>query len=69
VNVDAVAIAAVLANESVDVVLSGAVTVNQLSSNLEALSVDFSGSEHDALASLADSSTRYWSQRQSSRWS
>jgi aryl-alcohol dehydrogenase-like predicted oxidoreductase len=69
VNVDAVAIAAVLANESVDVVLSGAVTVDQLSSNIEALSVDLSATDIDALAALSEPSTYYWSLRQSSAWS
>ena len=69
VNVDAVAIAAVLANDWVDVVLSGAVTVGQLSSNLDALSVQLSGSDIEALAALTEPSTRYWSRRQSSRWS
>ncbi|HET6309950.1 MAG TPA: aldo/keto reductase [Candidatus Nitrosotalea sp.] len=69
VNVDAIAIAAVLANESVDVVLSGAVTVAQLSSNLEALSVQLSASDIEALAALTEPPTQYWSRRQSSRWS
>jgi aryl-alcohol dehydrogenase-like predicted oxidoreductase len=51
------------------VVLSGAVTVDQLSSNLEALSVQLSASDIEALAALTEPSTRYWSRRQSSRWS
>jgi aryl-alcohol dehydrogenase-like predicted oxidoreductase len=69
VNVDAIAIAAVLANEWVDVVLSGAVTVDQLSSNLEALPVQLFASDIEALAALTEPSTQYWSRRQSSRWS
>jgi aryl-alcohol dehydrogenase-like predicted oxidoreductase len=69
VNVDAVAIAAVLANPWVHVVLSGAITADQLASNLEALSVNLSREELDALAALDEPSTTYWSHRQSSPWS
>jgi aryl-alcohol dehydrogenase-like predicted oxidoreductase len=69
VNVDAVAIAAVLANQWVHVVLSGAIAVHQLSSNLEALSVRLSANEMDALMRLGEPPTLYWSQRQSAAWS
>jgi aryl-alcohol dehydrogenase-like predicted oxidoreductase len=69
VNVDAVAIAAVLANPWVHVVLSGAIAADQLASNLEALSVTLSANELDALAVLSEPSTTYWSHRQSSPWS
>jgi aryl-alcohol dehydrogenase-like predicted oxidoreductase len=69
VNVDAVAIAAVLANEWADVVLSGAVTVSQLSSNLEALSVALTASDFDVFAPLTEPPAGYWSHRQSSPWS
>lgn len=68
VGVDAVAIAAVMANEWVDVVLSGAVTTGQLASNLAALSVSLPASETEALALLSESSQRYWSLRKSSPW-
>ena len=69
VNVDAVAIAAVLANPWVHVVLSGAIAADQLASNLEALSVNLSANELDALAALSEPSTAYWSLRQSLPWS
>jgi aryl-alcohol dehydrogenase-like predicted oxidoreductase len=69
VDVDAVAIAATLANPWVDVVLSGAVTAGQLASNLAALSVSLSSTELDALATLGEPSPRYWSFRRRSPWS
>jgi aryl-alcohol dehydrogenase-like predicted oxidoreductase len=68
-NVDAVAIAAVLANPWVHVVLSGAIAENQLASNLEALSANLSASELDALSALSEPPATYWSHRQSSPWS
>jgi aryl-alcohol dehydrogenase-like predicted oxidoreductase len=67
-NVDAVAIAAVLANPWVDVVLSGAITTEQLSSNLGALSVGLSMSDLEELAQIAEPSSTYWSKRQSVEW-
>jgi aryl-alcohol dehydrogenase-like predicted oxidoreductase len=69
VNVDAVAMAAVLSNHWVDVVLSGAVSVGQLSSNLQALAVRLTEGELDALATLAEPPAAYWSARQSIPWS
>ena len=69
VNVDAVAIAAVLANPWVHVVLSGAIAADQLASNLEALSVNLSANELDALAALSEPASTYWSLRHSSPWS
>jgi aryl-alcohol dehydrogenase-like predicted oxidoreductase len=69
VNVDAVAIAAVVANPWVHVVLSGAIAADQLASNLEALSVNLSANELDALAALSEQSSTYWSLRQTSPWS
>jgi aryl-alcohol dehydrogenase-like predicted oxidoreductase len=68
VHVDAVAIAAVLANSWADVVLSGAIGTDQLASNLEALSVQLSPSELAALADLTEPSSDYWAWRQSSPW-
>jgi aryl-alcohol dehydrogenase-like predicted oxidoreductase len=64
----AVAIAAVLANPWLDVVLSGAITTDQLSSNLAALSVQLSADEVNELAQLAEPSRTYWSKRQSMPW-
>ena len=68
VGFDAVAIAAVLVNPWVHVVLSGATTVEQLSSNLEALSVRLSGSDLGALETLTEPARDYWLQRQSIPW-
>ena len=69
VGMAAIAIAAALANPWVDVVLSGAVTVSQLQSNLEAPSVRLTAAELDALAALAEPAERYWSERQALPWS
>jgi aryl-alcohol dehydrogenase-like predicted oxidoreductase len=68
VNVDAIAIAAAIANEWTHVVLSGAVTVSQLSSNLDALSIRLSERDMKELSVLAEPSSAYWSRRQSSPW-
>jgi len=68
VSVDAVAIAAALANSWAHVVLSGATTIEQLSSNLAALSVELSANELDALEPLTEPARDYWLQRQSIPW-
>jgi aryl-alcohol dehydrogenase-like predicted oxidoreductase len=68
-RVDAVAIAAVLANPWVDVVLSGAIGADQLASNLNALSIQLSEAETEQLRELAEPSETYWSWRQAQRWS
>lgn len=68
VHVDAVAVAAVLANPWVDVVLSGAIAADQLASNLEGLAAHLSESETDALASLTEPSATYWSRRKALPW-
>jgi aryl-alcohol dehydrogenase-like predicted oxidoreductase len=68
VGVDAVAIAAALANSWADTVLSGAVSPEQLASNLAALSVALSGPELESLGTLAEPADRYWSERQRLRW-
>jgi aryl-alcohol dehydrogenase-like predicted oxidoreductase len=62
---DAVAIAWVLAQPWVDVVLSGAATAAQLRSNLEALHLNLDAAE---LADLAEPSDRYWSTRSELSW-
>ena len=68
VNVDAVAIAAALANLWADVVLAGAIASDQLASNLEALSVQLSPADLAALAELSEPSKTYWARRQASPW-
>ena len=69
VPVDAVSIAAVLANPWADVVLSGAIGVDQLASNLQALTLQLSANEIESLRELSEPSTAYWSRRQSQAWS
>lgn len=68
-GVDAVAIAAALANPWSDVVLSGAVSVGQLESNLTALSVRLSDQDRMTLGALAEPAERYWAHRQTLPWS
>ena len=64
---DVVALAAALAQPWADVVLSGAVTVAQLRSNLEALGHP-SGVDGDRLATLACDPRDYWSDRAAMPW-
>jgi aryl-alcohol dehydrogenase-like predicted oxidoreductase len=62
---DAVALAAVLAQPWVDVVLSGAATVEQLESNLTALTVEV---DPDSLEGLVEDPDTYWSKRGELPW-
>jgi len=68
-GVDAVALAAVLANPWTDVVLSGAVTPGQLEANLAALRVELTPEDLDELAILAEPPERYWQERAGLSWS
>ena len=61
---DAVALAAVLACPWADIVLSGAVTGDQLASNLRALSAD----SLDTLPAVAEPAADYWAHRQTLEW-
>jgi len=65
-TLDAIAMAAALANPWVDVVLSGAVTGEQLRSNLLALDLALDPS---ALPSVAQTPADYWNQRSALPWS
>jgi len=65
---DTHAIAAALANPSVDVVLSGAVTADQLRSNARALDLRLSKDELAELSTLAEPADRYWRERSQLRW-
>lgn len=67
-TVDALALAAVLSLEWVDVVLSGATTVEQLQSNVEALTVGWDHLAAAALSRMAESPTRYWHTRSQLPW-
>jgi aryl-alcohol dehydrogenase-like predicted oxidoreductase len=69
VGVDAVALAAVLANPWADVVLSGAVTADQLAANLAAVRVELAPDELEELAALAEPPERYWKERAALSWS
>ncbi len=64
---DVVALAAALAQPWADVVLSGAVTVAQVCSNLEAPD-DPPGMDWDRLATLACDPRDYWSERAAMPW-
>jgi aryl-alcohol dehydrogenase-like predicted oxidoreductase len=68
VGADAVAIASVLAQPWVDIVLSGAVTVDQLASNLGALDVRLSTGDLEDLASLREPAEAYWAARSRLAW-
>jgi aryl-alcohol dehydrogenase-like predicted oxidoreductase len=67
-SVDALALAAVLARPWVDVVLSGATSVEQLHSNLQAADVVWDEEAEHKLTSLAEPSTEYWQRRAQLDW-
>jgi aryl-alcohol dehydrogenase-like predicted oxidoreductase len=67
-GVDAIALAAALANPWVTVVLSGAVSPGQVRANLAALSAgDLTPLEHD-LRALAEPPDSYWAERSARPW-
>jgi len=65
---DQEAIAAALANPWVDIVLSGAVTGDQLRSNDRALDRQLSRDELAKLANVAEPAERYWQERSALPW-
>ncbi len=65
---DALALAAVMSHPWVDVVLSGATTVGQLRSNLDASKIVWNREIDDRLASLAEGSDEYWTTRSRLPW-
>lgn len=67
-SVDAVALAAILAQPFTSVVLSGASTPAQLTSNLDALAVRLSGDDLEVLGQLAEPAERYWATRGALPW-
>ncbi len=67
-TVDALALAAVLAQPWADVVLSGATTVAQLRSNLRALELGWDREAATALAALAEPAEAYWRRRSGLTW-
>ena len=68
VGVDAVALAAALRQPWCDVVLSGAVTSDQLDANLAALGVRLDGGDAETLAALAEPAAGYWETRAQLSW-
>lgn len=67
-TVDAVALAAVLAQPWADVVLSGAATAEQLASNLRALALEWSAASAARLESLTMDPSEYWQERSALPW-
>jgi aryl-alcohol dehydrogenase-like predicted oxidoreductase len=67
--IDAVAMAAVLAQPWVDVVLSGAATAAQLASNLESLDITLDAAQLAALGAIAEPPKEYWERRSRLPWS
>ena len=65
---DAVALALILREPWAGVVLSGAVTVGQLASNLHAAVVDFDDDQLSRLATLAEEPQTYWEKRGQLPW-
>jgi aryl-alcohol dehydrogenase-like predicted oxidoreductase len=68
VGVDAVALAAALANPWADVVLSGAVSAGQLAGNLAAARLSLADDELEELRTLAEPAGAYWAARGRLRW-
>jgi aryl-alcohol dehydrogenase-like predicted oxidoreductase len=68
-SIDQLALAFVLAQPFVDVVLSGAATTTQLGSHLGALEVALVGPARTTLAALAEPTAEYWRTRASLPWS
>ena len=67
-GVDAVALAAALANPWADVVLSGAVSAGQLAGNLAAARLSLADDELEELRPLAEPAEAYWAARGRLRW-
>jgi aryl-alcohol dehydrogenase-like predicted oxidoreductase len=67
-TVDALALAAAVSQPWADVVLMGAVSVEQLGSNLGALGVEQDGELLAALASLREAPAEYWRRRAGLTW-
>ena len=65
---DRVALATVLAHPWADVVLSGAVTVDQIRSNASAVDLKLPADELSAMDTLAQPPERYWTERGALPW-
>lgn len=67
-SLDALALAAVLAQPWADAVLSGAATVEQLNSNVAAVRVRWDQAADEELRAVAESPEVYWATRAGLRW-
>jgi aryl-alcohol dehydrogenase-like predicted oxidoreductase len=67
-SIDAMALAAVLAQQRADVVLTGAATTEQLASNLTAPSVTWDDRAAERLGAVAEGPDNYWSTRSRLPW-
>jgi aryl-alcohol dehydrogenase-like predicted oxidoreductase len=67
-TIDALALAAVLAQPWADTVLSGATTLPQVQSNLAALGVELVGDIAERLQPIAETPQAYWSGRSKLAW-
>jgi aryl-alcohol dehydrogenase-like predicted oxidoreductase len=67
-TLDALALAAVLAEPWADIVLSGAATVEHLRSNLRAVELRWDDADVDALRLLAEDPVAYWATRSRLAW-
>jgi aryl-alcohol dehydrogenase-like predicted oxidoreductase len=67
-TVDAVALAAALAQPWAGVVLSGAATLEQLDSNLGALAIELTPGDWEELTTLTEAPQTYWSTRSRLAW-
>ncbi|MGW4057101.1 aldo/keto reductase [Amycolatopsis sp. NPDC004747] len=65
---DAVAVAAVLANDWVDRAVVGPASPAQLAANLRATALELTAAERDALAAQAEEPGAYWRHRSSLAW-
>ncbi len=67
-TIDALALAGVLSQPWADVVLSGAATVPQLTSNLKALTVQWDDEAEALLRQIAETPAVYWDTRKNLAW-
>lgn len=68
VGVDAVALAAVIAQPFVDITLSGAAQADHLESNLAALTIEWDADPLSILAGFAEEPEAYWATRSGLSW-
>jgi len=65
---DALALAAIMAQPWVDVVLSGAATVEHLRSNIRALAIPWTAEHASAVAGMTEPAESYWAHRAQLPW-